>query len=77
MSATVTVNSVPALCVDAKRAAKMIGVSVWVLRRWIAEDLIPVLRFPSTKHAGEPSRRVLIAVRDLETFVATYRESGQ
>lgn len=62
------------LTVDLKTAAEIIGVSVWVLRRYIAEGRIPVVKFPSTKHDRESSRRVLIAVSDLEAFVSAHRE---
>jgi hypothetical protein len=36
---------------------------------------LPIVKFPSAsaRHQGEPSRRVLIAVRDLETFVEQHR----
>lgn len=61
------------LCVDVKRAAASIGVSVWVLRDYIDRGLLPTVKFPSTKHPGENSRRVLIAVADLEAFVARHR----
>jgi hypothetical protein len=63
--------------VDRKAAAAAIGVSPWVLDRYIADGLLPVVRLPSTRHAGETSRRVLIAVRDLETFIARYRDNGE
>jgi predicted site-specific integrase-resolvase len=62
------------LCVTRKEAAAAIGVSVWVLDRMVADGLIPVVKLPSTKRQGEMSRRVLIAVADLETFVTKHRE---
>jgi predicted site-specific integrase-resolvase len=62
------------LCVDRKEAAHALGVSAWVLDRYIADGLLPVVRLPSTKHGGELSRRVLIAVADLEAFVKRHRE---
>ena len=61
------------LCLDLKAAAATLNVSVWTLRKWIAEGLIPVIRFPSSRHAHEQSRRVLIAATDLEKFVAEHR----
>ena len=64
----------PALVVDAREAAKTLGVSVWVMRRYIADELIPTIQFPSTKRPGESTRRVLIAVADLEKFVDAHRE---
>lgn len=64
-----------ALCVDRKEAAAALGVSPWVLDRYIADGLLPVVKLPSTKHAGEMSRRVLIAVADLDALVARFREA--
>lgn len=62
------------LCVDVKTAAKAIGVSPWVVRHYIASGLIATFSPPSTKHPGETTRRVLIAVADLEAFVTKHRE---
>ncbi|HXG90324.1 MAG TPA: hypothetical protein VNJ02_18515 [Vicinamibacterales bacterium] len=62
------------LCVDVRAAAKAIGVSTWVVRHYIASGLLPTVKFPSTKHRDETSRRVLIAVTDLEAFVKRHRE---
>lgn len=63
------------LSVSVKVGAAMIGLSPSVLRAYIDQGLIPVVKFPSTsaKHQGEQSRRVLIAVADLEKFVEQYR----
>ena len=49
--------------------------SASVLRSYIDQGLIPVIKFPSAsaKHQGEKSRRVLIAVADLERFVEAHR----
>jgi hypothetical protein len=62
------------LCVDRTEAARALGVSTWVVDRYIANGLLPVFRPPSTKHEGETSRRVLIAVADLEMFVKQFTE---
>jgi predicted site-specific integrase-resolvase len=62
------------LCLDIKAAAASVGVSVWVLRRWINEGLLPTVKFPSTSDSRTPSRRVLIAADDLRAFVNQYRE---
>lgn len=67
-------KNVTPLCIDRKEAAHALGVSEWVLDRYIADGLLPVVRLPSTKHDGEQSRRVLIAVADLEKFVQQCRE---
>lgn len=63
------------LCLDVKEAAASIGLSTSVLRGLIDQGLIPVIKFPSAsaKHQGEKSRRVLIAVVDLEKFVEAHR----
>jgi predicted site-specific integrase-resolvase len=62
------------LCVNVKTAAETIGVSTWVVRRYIASGLLPRVMFPSVKRPGEDSRRVLVAVADLEAFVQQHRE---
>jgi hypothetical protein len=61
------------LCVDVRRAAEMIGVSVWTVREYVAAGDLPVVKLPATKGAATRSRRVLIAVTDLEAFVARCR----
>lgn len=66
-----------ALCVDRKDAAAALGISMWVLDRYIAEGKLPVVRLPSTKYPGEQNRRVLIAVADLEAFVAKCRGAAE
>ena len=64
----------PALVVYVKEASTTLGVGVWVLRRYVADNLIPVIAYPSTKRPGESTRRVLIAVSDLLKFVDASRE---
>jgi hypothetical protein len=63
------------LCVDVERGAEMLGLSASVLRGLIDQGLIPIIKFPSAsaKHQGEKSRRVLLAVSDLEKFVEAHR----
>jgi hypothetical protein len=63
------------LCVDVPAAAVALGVGTSSLRRWIESGELPVVKFPSEKHDGEKSRRVLIAVADLEAFVAKHRKA--
>ena len=58
-----------------KEAAAALDVSVWTIDRFIADGMLPVVRLPSSKHPGELSRRVLIAVSDLEKLVQTFRET--
>jgi len=60
------------LCLDIKRSAAAIGVSSSAVRGYIDRGLLPVVKFPS-RHQGEQSRRVLVAVRDLEAFIEQYR----
>lgn len=62
------------LCVDVEHAAEAIGVSATAVRAFIDQGLLPVVKFPSVKHADEKSRRVLIAVEDLVEFIRKYRE---
>jgi predicted site-specific integrase-resolvase len=64
------------LCVSVAEAAKAIGVSPWVIRHYIADGQLPTVKLPSVKRPGEMSRRVLVAVADLEAFVAKHRESA-
>ena len=66
----------PPLCVDIKAAAELIGISVWTLRTYIDDGLIPTVKFPSSKHPGEQSRMVRIAVADLKAFVDRCRQEA-
>jgi hypothetical protein len=55
-------------------AANYLGVSFWTLRDWLLQGLIPVVELPALRpREGERSkkqlRRVLVDVRDLDTFV--------
>ncbi len=61
------------LCVDVSAAALALGVGTSAIRRWIDAGELATVKFPSEKHEGEKSRRVLIAVADLEAFVAKHR----
>lgn len=63
-----------ALCVDAAEAAVALGVGKSAVRRWIDSGELVTVKFPSEKYEGEKSRRVLIAVADLEAFVAKHRD---
>lgn len=68
------VEDIAPLCVDVKAAARLIGVSVWTLRSYIDDGMLPTVKFPSSKNPGEQSRRVLIAVEDLRDFVRRHRD---
>ena len=61
------------ICVDVKQAAAMLGVSVWTVREYVATGDLPAVKLPATKGAEVQSRRVLIAVADLEAFVTRCR----
>jgi hypothetical protein len=72
-SGVAVAESMPPLCVDVPAAALALGVGVSAIRRWIESGELPMVKFPSEKHDGEKSRRVLIAVDDLRTFVNAHR----
>lgn len=63
------------IAVSVKTGASMLGISASALRQYIDQGVIPIIKLPSAsaQHQGEPSRRVLIAVRDLESFVDAHR----
>lgn len=63
------------LAVDVPRAAEMLSANESDVRAWIASGLLPCVRYPSSRRPGEPSRRILIAVADLETFVREHRST--
>ena len=61
------------LCLDVKDAAAAMGVCTKTIRQWVDDGALPTVKLPSTKYLGERSRRVLIAVADLEKFVEQHR----
>jgi hypothetical protein len=65
------------LTVSRADAAKAIGISVWSLDQLILDGRLPVVKLPSSRHVGEQSRRVLIAVADLEKFIEQQRSGVQ
>lgn len=73
-----TDRTIPPLClaVDVRRAAEMLAANESDVRSWIASGLLACVRYPSSRRPGEPSRRILIAVADLETFVREHRETA-
>jgi len=64
------------LCLDVKGAAAALGVTGWTIRKWISEGQLPTVKFPSVKYEGERGKRILIAVADLESFIAKHRTGG-
>jgi hypothetical protein len=70
------VVAAPAICVDVRRAAEMLGVSSWSVRAFIANGDLPVVKLPAVR-GGESSRaRVLILVEDLKRFAERHREAA-
>jgi excisionase family DNA binding protein len=66
-------GGVPVLCVSVAKAAEMLAVSPWTVRAWIANGDLPVVKLPAVR-GGDSTRRVLIAVADIEAFVKRHRE---
>jgi excisionase family DNA binding protein len=61
------------LCVDVREAARLLGVSAWTVREYVATGDLPIVKLPATKGTESRSRRVLIAVEDLKAFVERCR----
>ncbi len=70
------VTAAPTLVVDIPRAAEMTSANESDIRAWIASGALPCIKYPSTRRPGESSRRILIAVSDLEEFVRRHRETA-
>lgn len=58
------------LLLSVKDVAAALAVSPWVVRHYIASGKLPHVELPSTKYKGEPNRRVLVAAKDLDAFIA-------
>jgi predicted DNA-binding transcriptional regulator AlpA len=65
------------LCVSVAEAAVALGIGRSAVWRYVESGALPVIKFPSAKHDGESSRRVLIAVADLEVFIAKHRTEAR
>lgn len=61
------------IAVGVEQAAAMLGISPVEIRRYVDAGLLPVVKLPSMRRMGEASRRVLIAVEDLRTFIDKHR----
>jgi hypothetical protein len=59
--------------VGVKEGARMLNVSQWTFRNYVASGLLPTVQLPSTKYKGDANRRILVAVADIEAFVLKYR----
>ena len=64
------------ICVDFPTGAKVLDVSLWTLRNYVAEGLLPTIEYPSGKHPGEKSRRRVLLVSDLRAFALKHRTAG-
>ena len=65
-----------ALVVGVKEGAEMLSISRWSYRQLIAAGLLPTIDLPSSKYPGERGRRVLVAVSDIEAFIAAHRSDA-
>lgn len=65
------------ICLDVKGAAAALSVCTKTIRQWIDSGELATVKLPSTKYAGERSRRILIHVDDLKAFAQKHREVGQ
>jgi len=61
---TVTPAPQPRPCTTAQRAADIVGVSIWTIRKWAGEG-----RIASVKHGG-PKSRLLIPLDELHRVIA-------
>lgn len=64
------------LLLDEKAAAALCGVSYWTFREWTAAGLIPIVAPPSPLNHKRKLRRKLIDRRDVEQFIASYKQGG-
>lgn len=75
----VSARTLPALCPDSPRllglemAARYLGVSYSVFRRWVFAGEIRAVRLPSSRRPGRESRRVYVDRADLDRFVEQHK----
>ncbi len=62
------------LLLNVKQAAQALGISEWSVRHLIADGVLPTVKLPSSKRPGEDSRRILVALSDLEELIRRHRE---
>lgn len=62
-----------ALLLSVEQAAQALGVSPWTVRQYVADGTLPRVVLPSTKGPAKHSRRVLVAVSDLERLISESR----
>jgi hypothetical protein len=77
MTSASHVLAAPTLCVDLRQAAAILGnISIDAVRSFIANGDLATIKLPAVR-GGESRRcRVLIAVSDIEAFVAKHREEA-
>ncbi len=64
------------LVVGVAEAATMLSISRWAVRQLVIGGELPTIELPSSKYAGQKSRRILIAVADVEAFIAAHRSAA-
>lgn len=65
------------ILLDVKSAAAALSVCTKTIRQWIDSGALATVKLPSTRYAGEQSRRILILVDDLKAFAEKHREAAQ
>jgi hypothetical protein len=65
-----------AFVVGVEDAARLLGCDPSQVRRWVADGCLPSVRYPSVRVPGASSRRILIAVADVERFVEAHRTAA-
>lgn len=64
MNARERIHTLEPICYSVDDAARLIGVNVVTVRRWLSERRLPVVRIGA---------RILITRKDLEAFIFQYR----
>ena len=65
-----------AVLVDEHEGCRILRVSFWTCRQYVAAGLIPSVEFPSPLNPRRKLRRKLIDVRDLHAFIAQHKRGG-
>jgi excisionase family DNA binding protein len=56
--------------------ASYLGVSTVTIRRWVASGHLQPVRLPSVRRTGEPGRRLLFDVQDLDALVERWKRDS-
>jgi hypothetical protein len=59
---------------DVRGAAHYLGLSPAAVRQLVADGVLPTVRPPSLRHAGEQMRRTLLDRADLDALVERWKE---